>query len=280
CCGAVEYIALEMLPSYALVARNLVLAANQAGNGCQVVAPCSACYLNLRKAVRYMRDDPKLAEGVNMALAAGGLEYKQDSVKVRHLLDVVVNDVGHEQIAEMVTKPLYGLKIAPYYGCLLARPEWYGRNDDPEYPTSMDKLMQILGAEVVEFQARAFCCGGHMTQISERIALEMLYKLLKNATDDEADLIVTICPMCQMNLDAYQGLVNQFYETHFNIPILYFTQMIGLALGMDDAELGFDAEFVNAQAALRKIRSKPPRVKRKKRPSKKELPMPSLLEEV
>ncbi|MCP5096324.1 MAG: disulfide reductase, partial [Chloroflexi bacterium] len=154
CCGAVEYIALEMLPSYALVARNLVLAANQSGNGCQVVAPCSACYLNLRKAVRYMRDDPKLAEGVNMALAAGGLEYKQDSVKVRHLLDVVVNDVGHEQIADMVTKPLYGLKIAPYYGCLLARPEWYGRNDDPEYPTSMDKLMQILGAEVVEFQAR------------------------------------------------------------------------------------------------------------------------------
>jgi heterodisulfide reductase subunit B len=204
CCGATEYIAVDVLPAYALVGRNLALAALQNGNGGQLVAPCSACYLNLSKANRYMAETPELAEKVNLALAAGDLHYQPDSVRVRHMLDIIVNDVGYEVIGEKVVKPLYDLRVAPYYGCLIVRPGFDGSFDNPEYPTALDKLMSVLGAVVVDYPLKAHCCGGHMTQISEPVALDLIRRLLKNAVDYEADVIVTLCPMCQLNLDAYR----------------------------------------------------------------------------
>ncbi len=279
CCGATEYIAIDVLPAYALVGRNLALAANQNNHGGQLVAPCSACYLNLSKANHYMADSPQLAEQVNLALAAGGLHYRPDSVRVRHLLDIFVNDVGYEAIAEKVTKPLYDLRIAPYYGCLIVRPGFDDEFDNPEYPTSLDKLMRVLGAVVVDYPLKAHCCGGHMTQISEAIALEMIRRLLKNAADYQADVIVTLCPMCQLNLDAYQESVNKYFGTDYHIPVLYFTQLMGLAFGLPAGELGFGKEFVAATPALAKIGAEPPPAPKKQRRSKEALPMPSLPEE-
>jgi heterodisulfide reductase subunit B len=280
CCGATEYIAIDMLPAYALVGRNLALAASQNGNGGQLVAPCSACFLNLSKTNHYMSDSPELAEQVNAALAAGDLSYEPDSIKVRHLLDIVVNDAGYEAIAEKVVKPLYNLRVAPYYGCLIVRPGFDGAFDDPEYPTSLDKLMRVLGAAVVDYPLKAHCCGGHMTQISVTVALEMILRLLQNAADYEADVIVTLCPMCQLNLDAYQDSVNKHFGTNFNIPILYFTQLMGLAFGIPTNELGFGKEFVSATPALAKIGAEPPREpKKRKRPAKEALPMPTMPEE-
>ena len=122
CCGATEYISIDALPAYALVARNLALASQQKqnGNGNQLVAPCSACYLNLQKTNHYMADSPELAQQVNTALQAGGLNYDPGSVRVRHLLDILTQDVGYDAVAETVTKPLYNLRIAPYYGCLIS----------------------------------------------------------------------------------------------------------------------------------------------------------------
>jgi heterodisulfide reductase subunit B len=279
CCGATEYISLDVLPAYALVGRNLALAANQNNHGGQLVAPCSACYLNLSKTNRYMADSPQLAGQVNLALAAGGLHYRPDSVRVRHLLDIIVNDVGYEAIAEKVTKPLYDLRIAPYYGCLIVRPGFDDEFDNPEYPTNLDKLMRVLGAVVVDYPLKAHCCGGHMTQISEAIALEMIRRLLKNAADYQADVIVTLCPMCQLNLDAYQESVNKYFGTDYHIPILYFTQLMGLAFGLPAGELGFGKEFVAATPALAKIGAEPPQAPKKQRPPKEALPMPSLPEE-
>ncbi|RMF34360.1 MAG: disulfide reductase, partial [Chloroflexi bacterium] len=146
CCGATEYITVDLLGAHALVGRNLALAAQQPGNGHQLVAPCSACFLNLSKTDRYMLDSPELAEKVNAALAAGGLHYTPGSVRVRHLLEVIVNDVGYDAIAAKVTNPLRGLRVAPYYGCLVVRPGYHDGFDDPEYPTSLDRLMRTLGA--------------------------------------------------------------------------------------------------------------------------------------
>lgn len=274
CCGATEYMSIDLLPAFALIARNLALAAEQANNGKHLVAPCSACFLNLSKTDRYLRDSPKLAHQVNEALAAGGLHYEPGSVRVRHLLDIVVNDIGFEAVAKKVVKPLYDLRIAPYYGCLVVRPVRKTPFDDPEYPTSLDRLMRTIGAKVVDYPLKAQCCGGHMTQIKEHTALEIIRRLLKNAADYNADAIVTLCPMCQLNLDAYQDNVNKHFGTNYNIPILYFTQMVGLAFGLPAKKLGFGREFVDARPALAKIGVAPPPAAKKARPSEKALPMP------
>jgi heterodisulfide reductase subunit B len=162
CCGATEYFSISKIPAFALVARNLALAASQNGLD-QLAAPCSACYLNLRKTDHYMGKYPELARKTNEALGAGNLTYQPGSLKVRHLLDVVIQDVGLEAIAEKVSKPLSGLRVAPYYGCLIVRPEFdNGTSDDPEYPVQLDLLLDTLGAEVIDFPMKAHCCGGHM----------------------------------------------------------------------------------------------------------------------
>ncbi|MCA9949771.1 MAG: CoB--CoM heterodisulfide reductase iron-sulfur subunit B family protein [Anaerolineales bacterium] len=274
CCGATEYMAIEALPAYALIARNLALAADQNGNGRQLIAPCSACFLNLSKTNRYMADSAKLAGQVNTALAAGGLYYRPDSVIVRHLLDIFVNDVGYDTLREKVTRPLYGLRAAPYYGCLIVRPAYDSEFDDPEQPTTLDHLLRALGADVVDFSLKTACCGGHMTQISETVALGLIRRLLKNAVDAQADVIVALCPMCQLNLDAYQEQVNQHFAADYHIPVLYFTQLIGLAMGISQEQLGFGREFVDAAPALGKIQAEPRKEKKRKRPSTQALPMP------
>lgn len=281
CCGATEYVSLNLTASYALIARNLAQAAKETSTK-QLVAPCSACYLNLKKCDVYMKESPSLEEKINTALAAGGLSYKAGTLNVRHLLDVIVNDIGYDGIAQKVTKPLKGIRVAPYYGCMIVRPK-LGENgtfDNPEYPTTLDKLLKVLGATVIDFPLKAHCCGGHMTQISESTGFELIRRLIKGATDYKADLIVTLCPMCQLNLDAFQGAMNSHFNTNYHMPVLYFTQMIGLAFGMDAASLGIGAELVDARPALSKIGVEVPEAELvvKKQP-KEALPMPSMPEE-
>lgn len=281
CCGTSEYITIDLYAAYALIARNLALAANQPEVGNQLVAPCSLCYLNLSKTESYLTQSPELKSKIDIALDAGHLSYEPGNMTIRHILDVVVSDIGFEAIEEKVINPLKGLRVAPYYGCLIVRPGFDTKLDDPEYPVSMDKLMRVLGAQVVDFPLKAHCCGGHMTQISEEVALELIRRLLKNADDYEADVIATICPMCQLNLDAYQMDVNKHFKTDYNIPILYFTQLIGLAIGIPAEELGIGKEFVDARPALAKIGVDIPKPEttRRKRPPKEELPMPRMPKE-
>jgi heterodisulfide reductase subunit B len=125
--------------------------------------------------------------------------------------------------------------------------------DDAEYPTFLDDLLHVLGADVVDFPLKTHCCGGHMTQISADTANMLLHRLLKNATEYRADIIATACPMCHLNLDAYQAQVNRAYDSNFDLPILYFTQLMGLAFGLDAAALGLGKEIVSAERALAKI---------------------------
>lgn len=274
CCGATDYFSLSRLPAYSLVARNLALAADQ-GTTREVVAPCSACYLNLRKTDANMSSYPQLKQQVNQALAAGDLHYQPGSLHIRHLLDVIVQDVGLDAVTEHVTSPLTGLHVAPYYGCLIVRPDT-GYNT--EYPTHLDKLLERLGATVTDFPLKTACCGGHMTQISEEVAFGMIRHLLQSAVDSGADMIVTLCPMCQLNLDAYQGQVNKLFHTHFHIPVLFFTQLMGLAFGMEAAEVEIGSEIVWADAALARIgqQDETSQRQRPERRDKKALPMPEM----
>ncbi len=253
CCGATEYLSLDLIPAYALIARNLALAEKQANGNKTIIAPCSACYLNLAKADHYMHEDKVLGNKINDALSAGGLHYNPGKLAVRHLLDVIINEIGLDNVKGKVTKPLTGLRIAPYLGCMLPRPDYGARYSDTEHPDELDSLMAALGASVVDFPLKTHCCGGHMTQIGPATAFELIRRLVASAEQHKADVIVTVCPMCQMNLDAFQGQMNDFCHTNYKIPILFFTQLMGIAFGEKPEKLGFGSEFVSAQPAMNKV---------------------------
>jgi heterodisulfide reductase subunit B2 len=280
CCGATEYVGISLTPAYALIGRNLALAANQADGTDTVVASCSACYLNLAKADHYMAERPKLNNNVNTALAAGNLNYTPGSLKIRHLLDIIVNEVGVEEIKKNVVRPLKGLRVAPYVGCMVPRPDYEHRWSDTEYPTELDRLLKALGADVIDFPLKTHCCGGHMTQIGPDVAFELIRRLISAADQYHADMMVTLCPMCQLNLDAYQAETNRYFKTNYHMPIMFFTQLIALAFGVDPVKAGFGREIVSAKAALNRIDIELPETEepkaQSKRPKKSGLPMPSM----
>jgi len=170
-------------------------------------------------------------------------------VKVRHLLDVVRGDAGLAAVRSRVARSLSGLRVAPYYGCLPRRPAVPGTvQDDPEDPTHLDELVAALGAEVVGFPLKTHCCGGHLSQVSAETASSLLHRLLRAASDTDADVIVAVCPMCQENLGARQDEVNARFGTGFGIPVLHFTQLMGLAFGIDAEALGLEREDLPARA--------------------------------
>jgi heterodisulfide reductase subunit B len=200
-----------------------------------------------------MRERPVLGEKVNEALAAGNLHYNPGTLAVRHLLDVILNDIGLDKIKELVVQPLKGLRIAPYLGCMVPRPDYEKRWSDAEHPTELDRLLKALGAEVIDFPLKTHCCGGHMTQISPSTAFELIRRLVHSADQYKADLMVTLCPMCQMNLDAYQAETNRHFHTNYKMPIIFFTQLMGIAFGKDPKAMGFGKELVDTRSALAKI---------------------------
>jgi heterodisulfide reductase subunit B len=281
CCGATEYLGISLTPAYALIARNLALASNAANGTRTLVAPCSACYLNLAKADYYMNERPKLGEMVNEALAAGGLSYTPGSLDIRHLLDVIVYDIGLETVEKNVVQPLTHLRVAPYLGCMVPRPDYQHRWSDHEQPIELDLLLKALGAQVIDYPLKTECCGGHMPQIGPSTAFEMIRRLIAAADEHEADVMATVCPMCQLNLDGYQGEANRHFGTNYHMPILFFTQLMGLAFGIDPKELGFGLELVSAKNVLDALGVKaPPEMPPAppKRPRKPEgLPMPKPL---
>jgi len=276
CCGATEYVGMNLVPAYSLIARNLALAANQAKGIDTVMAPCSACYLNLEKADYYMAERPTLGEKVNEALAAGGLHYDPGSIQIRHLLDVIINDIGLETVKSKVTNPLKGLRVAPYLGCMVPRPDYQHRWSDFEHPSELDDVLKALGAEVIDFPLKTNCCGGHMTQIGPETAYELIRRLVSSAEENKADIMVTVCPMCQMNLDAYQAETNRYFGTNFHMPIVFFTQLMALAFGKTPKEAGFGMELTSTKDALAQIGKDVPAPAAVKPGKKREgLPMPA-----
>lgn len=244
CCGSTPYGSLDELESVCVAARNLALAEK---TGLELVTPCSSCFATLYKANLQLKDHPQLKAQVNEALAVANLEYR-GNLQIRHLIEVLVNDITPEVIAAKVQSGLNGLKVAPYYGCQLARPD-YGF-DDPEFPQSLDRLVECLGAEAVPFALKNRCCGGSLIIPEEELALGLIRKLLDNALENGAQCIVTPCPLCQTNLDAYQSRVNSRFKTHYNLPVLFITQLIGLALGIDSISLGLKTNIVSPNGVL------------------------------
>jgi len=239
CCGAsVSYVGANDLSIKVLNARNLALA--EAKGGYDIVAPCSSCYIQMIKVNHEIQEDEGLARQVNEVLAEGGLSYK-GTIKVRHIMDVLYNDIGPKRIREKVTKPLNGLRVAGYVGCQSVRP--YGEYDSMERPVVQDRLLEALDAEAVPFPKKIKCCGSGIFLPEMGYCLELVKDILGDAVVHGAQLVSTVCPMCAMNLEMYQGRINQKYETDFNIPIVYLTQLMAVAFGLDlkrDAALNYN----------------------------------------
>jgi heterodisulfide reductase subunit B len=244
CCGATTYFHVDQLLAYTLAARNLAMAEKK---GLDLVAPCSACFKNTYFTNAYLKQDPDLAEHINFALEEDNLHFS-GSISVHHLMDVYVKEVGLEAIQNKVTHPLKGLQVAPYYGCQIVRPR--KDHENVEQPHFFEDLLSAMGAEAVDYPGRLRCCGGSLIITSREAALAMVHYLLQSAVDCEASVIATACPLCQVNLECYQQQVNQEYGTKFSVPVMYFTQLLGLALGIPPKNLGIGTELVPTTEVL------------------------------
>lgn len=232
CCGATAYMAVDEAKACVLAARNLALA--EKSGLTQMLAPCAACYLVLNKAQHYLHDSADMKTRVDHALGTVGLKFS-GALSVRHPLDVLLNDVGLEAVKQKVRRPLTGLKVAPYYGCQILRP--YATFDDQYNPTTMDRLLEALGASVVRYPLKTKCCGGSLTGTVPEAGVRMVYILLSEARKRGADCLATVCPLCQFNLDAYHAQVTSQYGDVM-APTVYFTQLMGLAFGLEAEALG------------------------------------------
>jgi len=208
-----------------------------------LVAPCSGCYKNLYFTNVHLKRDTELAEYINFALQEDNLHFS-GTIGVRHLIEVFVKDVGVEEIKKRVCEPLKGLRVAPYYGCQLLRPK--KDHEEVERPQLFEDLLCALGAVPVSYPYKLRCCGGSLIVTNRKAALAMVRVLLQSALHERADVIATICPLCQINLECYQKQVNQMFGEQFSVPVLYFTQLMGLAFGIPAKRLGIGKELVSA----------------------------------
>lgn len=264
CCGASAAESVDHNLSLALPARNLALA-EKAMPGLDVLVPCSACYLNLLKLQRNVLADKSVMAQTNALLGDEGLAYTGKTGRVRHLLDVLLNDIGPEAVRAKVEKPLHGLTVAPYYGCQILRP--YRVFDDPERPSSMEPILSALGATIHPWTMGGRCCGASLMATHKEAALVSVGEILRAAAaappdgqEDEAgggaDVIATVCPMCQMNLDAYQkqalregglGVAGR------PVTVLYLSQLIGLAFGLSAQQILLEKNLAVTEAFREKL---------------------------
>ena len=249
CCGA-THVSNEVV-STALAARNLVR------TDLPVMASCSICYSRLRAAMIRL-GDRKVRERVNEAL-----EVKYEGEKeVFHVIETITKalreaeekDQGRDSQKspkDLIARPLAGLKAAPYYGCLLTRPG--GGIDSPENPSILENLIRTLGAEPTDFRLKMKCCCGPIFMPEEEAAAETLIRILRNAKESGPDFVVALCPLCHLMLDANQPLLEKKFGEKIDLPILYVTQMTGLALGLAPEELGLEMNSVSTRPVLEKL---------------------------
>jgi len=251
CCGA-THVSNEMV-STALAARNLVR------TSLPVMASCSICYSRLRAAMIRL-EDRKVREKVNQALEK---KYEEEK-EVLHVIQTITgalagagagNDADDQDRdrgpGDLIVRPLSGLKVAPYYGCLLTRPG--GGIDSPENPSILENLIRTLGAEPTDFRLKMKCCCGPIFMPEEDAAAETLIRILRNAKESGADFVVALCPLCHLMLDANQPLLEKKFGEEIDLPILYVTQMAGLALGLRPEELGMEMNSVSTRPVLEKL---------------------------
>lgn len=244
CCGATMYMSIKETISLTISARNLAIAEKMCGD---IVTPCSSCYTILNKTNKVLKENPILKAKVDQSLKRAGLNYNLKA-KVRHPLDVLVNDIGVETISSAIKKPLNGIKIAHYYGCQIVRPE--GMFDSLENPTTMELLFERLGAKSTYFPVKVRCCGGMLMTTFEKTSLKLSKEILECAMENGANLLITTCPLCQINLEAYQQKINDTFGVNLKMPILFFTQLLALSLGASPKEAGLNYNLIPVEGKI------------------------------
>ena len=244
CCGATAAHSLNHKLAVALPARNLALARQQGHE--QMLAPCPLCSMQLLRAEQAMASDEKLRAEIEVIVEApAGV-----GPRVLNLIQVFEN-AGLDRLKSAVKKPLKHVKAACYYGCLLVRPPAVTDFDDAEQPRSMEAVVAATGAATVEWNYKTECCGAGMTMASPETVLELSNRILSNAAAHGANCLVVACPMCHVNLDMQQAAIENRYDVHYNLPIYYLSDLVGMALGLSASELGTQRHFVAELAAAK-----------------------------
>lgn len=245
CCGAsIGYAEGGELPRVAITARNFALAEKHLP-GQDMVSTCAACWLASREAKERLAESPQLMQEANEALAAGGLAYKGE-VKVRHMVEVLIEDIGYEGLKAPVVKPLRGIKFAGYVGCQTNRP--FGiAGESFENPQYLDQMVETVGGEPVgSYDQKVTCCGGALAFSEPEKSQKQIRDIVESAYDHGADMIVTPCPLCQANVEVYQSEINKKQGTSFNMPVVYYSQLLTVAYGGTAQEAGLDGQIIRA----------------------------------
>ncbi len=243
CCGSTSAHQTNPLLSLALPAKNLL-----AASGNTMAVCCAACYSRLKVANHRIANEPGVRDQVAGAL---GAEY-DGSTSVKHLLEIIRDEIGLDEVARRVSRPLTGLRVAAYYGCLLVRPPEVMQFDDPENPTILDDVLAAAGAEPLDWPHKTECCGASYSITKVEIVLGLSHDILTMARDSGADCVATACPLCQINLDMRQKEIEGRFRDRLGIPVLYFTQLLGLALGLKPDQLGMSSLAVDPAPLLAK----------------------------
>jgi len=239
CCSAASATTLNHALSLALPGRNLAIAQK---SGRDVVIPCTGCYNRHKTTERELKRRSAAGQMVEQAV---GFSY-QGNFEVRSLLDVIGNQVGLEALRRRVQKPLNGLKVVGYYGCLLLRPVEVTQFENPERPTLLNRLLAALGADLQPWSYASDCCGGDQTLVKPEIAARLVNRLVEHAREAGADAMVTVCPLCQMSLEMRQG-------AGAKLPLFYFTELIGLAFGLAEASSWWKKHLVSPVGLLKSL---------------------------
>jgi heterodisulfide reductase subunit B len=241
CCGASSGHSTSRRLAGNLAGRNLALAE---GMGMDIAVACPACYIRLRSAQNELKQDKEQRDEL---MRLTGLSY-QAEYGTRHLLDIIVNELGLEKLKDKVVKPLQGLKLAAYYGCYLVRPPEIVGFDDPENPQCLDALLETLGAEVRDWSGKVDCCGGSLSLSKRDIASQMVAELIDMARQAGAEALVAACPLCHANLEMRQPSGGGS-----KMPVFYFTELMGLAMGISEARSWLKKHLVSPYGLLNSL---------------------------
>jgi succinate dehydrogenase / fumarate reductase cytochrome b subunit len=249
CCGAGVVAETEPDVALALNARTFAQAERL---GLDVMTICGTCQGVMGAANKRLKTETGLLERINHILQGEGLAY-HGTVQVKHLLWIVVREVGLRKLGEEVRVSLEDFRIAPFYGCYILRPSWDLGFDDPENPTSLEKVIRAVRGEPVTYAGRTKCCGFPIILEKEAIAVAMAGTNMKEAKDEGADFMVTPCPLCHMSLDIYQERAGRAVQTNLNLPILHLPQLLGLAMGVPAKDLGFSRHLIPVDSIVRAV---------------------------
>jgi len=252
CCGASAASVVSALLGHVLPARNLALA-EQIDEDRTIIAGCSACYTNFQRTHEAVSQDRALLEQINRALEVEDLTYR-GRAQVRHLMDVLANDFSRQEIASHVQRPLTDLVVAPYYGCQTVRP--FSPYDDDQAPTSMLPVLEALGATIHRHTHEASCCGTSLLMTKQDVGVNMVAEILDAC--EGADCVVTVCPMCQLNVEGYQDKVSKVLGRQVNVPVLFLPQLMALAFGLPDDVLMFGRHMVSVKPVLSRLEQATP----------------------